>query len=146
KSDTADHRADIYALGMILIMLWRGGFRDANDNSVMWKSAKKGDDRYLPEFKKFLDLSVDDKQSMRWIIGEMIEYNPEKRAAITEAIDVFEEAYLNYCLRKKYHDETDEQKKLIAKSYQQGLALGEYLHAIRFSPQADAVDGLLAAV
>lgn len=146
KSDAADHRADIYALGMILALVWRGGYRDADDKRVLMESANKGDDRYLPEFKKFLDLSVDDKHSMKRIIARMISYHPENRAAIVDAIDVFETAYLNFCLRKKYYDEGDEQKKLIAKSYQQGLALGEQLHAIRFSPQADAVGGLLAAV
>lgn len=142
----ADHRADIYALGMILIMLWRGGYRKTEEKRDIIESAKNGDNRYLPEFRKFLDLSVDDKQNMNLIIARMISYNPENRAAIVDMIDVFEEAYLNYCLRKKYNDESDEQKKIITKSYQQGLALAELLHAIRFAPEADAVEDLLAVV
>lgn len=141
----ADHRADIYSLGLIAIILWKGGFRSGR--KALHESIANGDDRYLPTMKDFRDISYKDKSSIKHILAKMISFEPVDRATIDEAISVFEEVYLNYRLSKLHYDkDSAEIKKSLRKSYHQGLLFGQRLHDIRFSPSADAFHDLLHAL
>lgn len=143
----ADHRADIYSLGLIAIIIWGGGFRQTGKDTI--KSATIGDDRYLPSLKEFNLISPKAKLAILRILTRMISYQPEDRPTIDESIAVFEEVFLDYRLAKQhYGKEKDDAtiKALLVKSYNLGLSLGSRLHEIRFSSNASAFEDLLKAV
>lgn len=142
----ADHRADIYSLGLIAIIIWGGGFRETGKDTI--DSATIGDNRYLPSLKEFKLISPKDKLSILRILTQMISYQPEDRPTIDESIAVFEEVFLDYRLAKRHYGEKDDEKikALLVKSYNLGLSLGNRLHEIRFSSNASAFEDLLKAV
>ncbi|MCL9687995.1 protein kinase family protein, partial [Legionella sp. EUR-108] len=82
-------KANVYALGRVLALIWRVDFTTYRDSSPYTPDSYRPQDLLVGIGDDIPDLDENNKSSIRKILSWMLENDPNQRLSIDEAIEVF---------------------------------------------------------